>query len=180
MIRAKRNSKKSERGMTSDQDRTHAAAGCQGRRRSPNRRRCCSPTACSSSPPKVRSMFPSRHEGTAQKLMATLAVASTVSAIWNPCCGGGRAGAASRQLRRESGALSGRRRRAAVDAGKGAWRRLDARGRGGLGHGLWHVVRLHDFRSLWPRRGRRIERRTRRERTSGRGRQRHGRRPSCR
>ena len=41
------------------------------------------------------------------------------------------------------------RRRVAVDAGEGPGGWLDAGSGGCVGHRLWRVVRLHDFRSIW-------------------------------
>ena len=101
--------------------------------------------------PSVKAMFPADMTEQRKKLMATLAV--VVNGLGNlevDPAGRQRAGQASRQLRRQGGALSRRRRCAAVDAGKGARRGLDARCRRGLDRGLRHAVRLHDLGSLRP------------------------------
>ena len=80
--------------------------------------------------PKVKAMFPADMTEQRKKLMATLA--AVVNGLGNlefGAAGRERAGQASCQLRRQGGALSGGRRGVAVDAGKGTWRRLDARSR---------------------------------------------------
>ena len=101
--------------------------------------------------PSVKPMFPTDLKEQRKKLMATLAV--VVNGLNNldsvlP--------AASALAKRhvsygaQARALSRRRGRFAVDAGKGIGRRLDPRGRLGLDLGVRHVVRLHDCRSLRP------------------------------
>jgi Globin len=98
--------------------------------------------------PSVKAMFPADMTEQRKKLMATLAV--VVNGLGNliHIAGRERVGAAPRQLRRQGPALSGRRRRLALDAGKGTWRCLDARSRGGMDRGLRDAVRFHDFRSV--------------------------------
>ena len=59
-----------------------------------------------------------------------------------------RTGKAACQLWYEGGALSGGRRRVALDAGEGPGGWLDAGSGGCVGHRLWPAVRLHDFRSI--------------------------------
>ena len=107
--------------------------------------------------PSVKAMFPDDMTEQRKKLMATLAVVvnglSNLEAVLP---------AASALAKRhvsygaKAGALSRRRRRLAVDAGKGARRRLDAGHRRGLDRGLRHAVRLHDFGSLRQRASRRV------------------------
>ena len=77
--------------------------------------------------PSVRAMFPDDMTEQRKKLMGMLAV--VVNGLANlevDPAGRERSGDAPRQLRRQAGALSGGRRRAAVDARKGARRCLDA------------------------------------------------------
>ncbi len=105
--------------------------------------------------PPVKAMFPADMTEQRKKLMKMLA--TVVNGLGNlefDPAGGKRTGKAPRRLRRQAGALSGGRRRLAVDAGKGTGRGLESRARGSLDRGLWHAVRLHDFRSLWRRAGR--------------------------
>jgi dihydroxyacetone kinase len=54
-------------------------------------------------------------------------------------------------------ALSGGRRRVAVDAGEGPGGWLDAGSGGCVGRRLWHAVRLYDLRSIWSQLGCRVK-----------------------
>ena len=101
--------------------------------------------------PSVKPMFPADMTEQRKKLMAMLAaVVGGLNNLRIHPAGRERAGQTPCQLRRQGRALSRRRRRPAVDAGKGTWRQLDARNRRRLDRGLRDLVRLHDFRSLWP------------------------------
>ena len=76
--------------------------------------------------PAVKAMFPDDMTDQRKKLMAMLAtVVSGLANLEFDPAGRKCVGDTSRQLRREGGALSGGRRRPAVDAGKGAWRSMD-------------------------------------------------------
>ena len=114
--------------------------------------------------PTVRAMFPADMTEQRKKLMAMLAaVVNGLANLELDPARRERAGKAPCRLWRQARALSGRRFGAAVDPGKGTWRGLDARRRGGVDRGLRDAVRLHDFRSLWPPPGRRVRTRKRRE-----------------
>ena len=105
--------------------------------------------------PAVRAMFPADMTEQRKKLMATLA--AVVNGLNNLESILPAASALAKRhvsLWRQGRALSRRRFGAAVDAGKGTWRSLDAGCGGGLDRGLRHAVRLHDLRSLWPPPGR--------------------------
>ena len=99
--------------------------------------------------PQIKAMFPDDMIEQRRKLMAMLS--GVVKGLGNleqvlPVAS---ALAKRHELRREGGALSGGRRRVAVDAGEGPGGWLDAGSGRCVGHRLWHAVRLHDFRSIW-------------------------------
>ena len=106
--------------------------------------------------PQTRAMFPDDMIEQRRKLMAMLAGVVRSWQSRTGFAGRQRTGKAACQLRYEGGALSGGRRRVAVDAreGPGGW--LDAGSGGCVGHRLWHAVRLHDFRSIWSQSGCRV------------------------
>ena len=109
--------------------------------------------------PQVKAMFPADMTEQRKKLMATLAVVvNGLAKLRIDPAGGERAGPAARRLRRQARALSGGRRRAVVDAGKGTGRGLDPRGCRRLDRRLRHAVRLHDRRGLRQASGRGVER----------------------
>src|SRR5260370_41511386 len=88
-----------------------------------------------------------------RKLMAMLAAVVKGLGNLEQVAGRQRTGKAACQLRCEAAALSGGRRRVAVDAGEGPGGWLDAGSGGCVGHRLWHAVRVHDFRSIWSQLG---------------------------
>ena len=99
--------------------------------------------------PAVKSMFPVDMTEQRKKLMATLAVVvNGLGDLQSMLAGRERARDPPCQLRRQGRALSRRRRRPAVDPGKGTRRGMDARCRRGMDRCLRDVVRLHDFQGL--------------------------------
>ena len=111
--------------------------------------------------PKVKSMFPTDMTEQRKKLMATLAVVVGGLGNLNPCCRPrARWQSVTSATAPRPSTIPWSARALLWTLEKGLGRRLDARGRGGLDRGLRHAVRLHDFRSLRPAPGRRIEQRT--------------------
>ena len=114
--------------------------------------------------PTVRAMFPADMTEQRKKLMAMLAaVVNGLANLELDPARRERAREAPCHLWRQGRALSRRRFGAAVDPGKGTWRRLDAGSGGRMDGGLRHAVRLHDFRSLRPPPGCRVRMRKRGE-----------------
>ena len=93
--------------------------------------------------PQMKAMFPDDMIEQRRKLMAMLAgVVKGLGNLEQVFAGRQRTGKAACQLRCEGGALSGGRRRVAVDAGEGPGGCLDAGSGGCVGHRVWHAVRL--------------------------------------